>query len=63
MEPQMHIHRTENECKDSLSIGSSAKNCEIKIYCDFSDVEATEQKIIKALAARKSLMDKVGVTL
>ncbi len=47
------VHREEGKLQDSIEIGTPAKGGAIKVYCDFSNVEATQEKIKKAFEARK----------
>jgi len=46
-------HRETGKLQDSLEIGTPAKGGAIKIYTDFNDVKATQEKILKAFEARK----------
>ena len=59
VDEQVVIHKNEGMLQDSLSMGSSAKNCEIKVYANFSDLEETKKRIDQAVDARAYLMDKV----
>jgi len=46
------IHKTVTENPDSFEIGTPGKGGAIKVYGDFSDLEAFKQKIDSARAAR-----------
>jgi hypothetical protein len=39
--------------KESMTISTPAKGGELKIYCDFSDLEACKKRINNAFEARK----------
>ena len=46
--------------KDSLEIGAPSRGGVLKIYTDFSDVEATKEKIRKAVEARTFASELLG---
>lgn len=54
-------HREANKMTDSLEIGTPAKGGAIKIYCDFSDIETTRNKIDNAVIARSYAQSKLSV--
>ncbi len=53
-------HRETGKLQDSLSMGSSAKNCELKVYCDFSNPDQARKKIDEAVKQRTYLMEQVN---
>lgn len=63
MEPQIveHIHKEACRLTDSLSIGSSAKNCEMKVYFDASNPEEARKRIDEAVKLRNYLISQVKV--
>ena len=46
-------HRELGKLQDSLECGSASKGGCVKVYTDFSDVDGTRDKILKAFEARK----------
>lgn len=52
-------HREVGKYQDSLSIGSSARNCEMKVYCDFNNPEQSKKKVDEAIKLRTYLMEKI----
>lgn len=54
-------HREVGKLQDSLSIGTSAKGGEIKVYCDFNNLDDVKKKIDNAIIARSYAQSKVGV--
>jgi len=48
-----HLHRTIDDCKDSIEIGTPGKGGAIKVYGDASDPEKFMRKIRNAVELRK----------
>lgn len=53
-------HREVGKLQDSLTVGTPAKGGEIKVYSDFSDLDATKRKIDNAIQAREYANSKLG---
>lgn len=54
-------HRETGKYQDSLSIGSSAKNCELKVYFDSGNYDNAVKRIDEAIKLRSYLMGKISV--
>ena len=52
-------HIEQGKLQDSLTIGSPAKNCEVKVYFDASNPIEAQKRIDEALKLRTYLMTKV----
>ncbi|MEK6829427.1 MAG: hypothetical protein AABY15_04820 [Nanoarchaeota archaeon] len=52
-------HRETGKLQDSLTIGSPAKNCEVKVYFDAGNPEEAKKRVDEALKMRGYLMEKV----
>jgi len=55
----MHLHRTIDDCKDSIEIGTPGKGGAVKVYVDFSDPEKAIQKINNAFEVRRMAQQKL----
>ena len=55
-----HIHKELGQFQDSISLGTEAKGGNIKIYCNFQNVEEAKQKIDNALLMRKYAQEKIN---
>lgn len=53
-------HREMSKLTDSLEIGTPSKMGCIKLYTDFSDLDATKKRIDNALEARRYMQGKIG---
>lgn len=60
MEDIKHIHKEITESPDSIALGSASKEGILKIYGDFSNLEAFKKKIDNALAVRSYFQEKAG---
>lgn len=62
--PIEHIHRHVEDNKDSLEFGTPSKVGALKVYGDFSNLDAFQQKIDNALKARSYAIVKAddGIT-
>jgi len=49
----VHLHRTIDDQKDSIEIGTPGKGGAVKVYVDFSDPEKAMQKIRNAFEVRR----------
>jgi len=58
MEITTTIHKTENP--DSLEIGTPSKLGAVKIYGDFADAAAFQNKVDNAVTIREYAMKKLG---
>ena len=56
----MHLHRTIDDCKDSIEIGTPGKGGAIKVYGDASDPEKFIQKIENMLEIRRQAAQKLA---
>ena len=54
-----HLHRTIDDCKDSIEIGTPGKGGAVKVYVDFSDPEKAIQKINNAFEVRRMAQQKL----
>lgn len=49
----MIVHKTIDDCKDSIEIGTPGKGGAVKVYVDFADPEAAMRKISHAFEVRR----------
>lgn len=56
----MHLHRTIDDCKDSIEIGTPGKGGAIKVYGDASDPEKFMRKIENMLEIRRMTAQKLA---